>query len=78
MNESAVSAKVVLGLIGTRSAQSETPVRAAAERRPPELGRSGKRVRSHRWVKSRLMCDYAATDGILDSIKLLHINMQYV
>jgi len=34
VNESAVSAKVVLGLIGTRQAQSETPVRVAAERRP--------------------------------------------
>jgi hypothetical protein len=78
VNESAVSAKEGLGLIGTRSAQSETPVRAAAERRPPELGRSGKRLRSHRWVKSRLIYDFAATDGILDSIKLLHINMQYV
>ena len=42
VNESAVSAKVVLGLIGTRLAQSEAPVRVAAERRPPELGRSEK------------------------------------
>jgi hypothetical protein len=49
VNESAVSDKVVLGLMGTRSAQSEAPVGAAAEQRPPELSRSGKRVRSHRW-----------------------------
>ena len=78
MNESAVSAKEGLGLIGTRSAQSETPVRVAAEQRPPELGRSGKRVRSHRWVKSRLIYNFEATGSTLDSIKLLHINMQYV
>jgi hypothetical protein len=43
VNESTVSAKEVLSLIGTRSAQSETPVRAAAERRPPELDRRGKK-----------------------------------
>jgi len=43
VNESAVSAKVVLGLIGMRLAQSEAPVRVAAERRPPELGRSEKK-----------------------------------
>ena len=37
-NERAVSAKDVLGLIGTRSAQSETSVRVAAERRAPDQG----------------------------------------
>ena len=47
MSESAVSAKRALGLwFGAKPAQSEPPVRAAAKRRPPERGRSGKRWRS--------------------------------
>ena len=49
------SAKEVLGLIGTRSAQSETPVRVAAERRPPDKGRSGKACVASDAFKPRLL-----------------------
>ena len=38
MSESAVSAKRGWGLFGAKPAQSETPVRAAAKRRPPGRG----------------------------------------
>jgi hypothetical protein len=41
VSESAVSAKRGGGSFGAKPAQSETPVRAAAERRPPARGRSG-------------------------------------
>jgi hypothetical protein len=40
VRESAVSAKRAWGSFGAKPAQSETPVRAAAERRPPGRGRS--------------------------------------
>ena len=43
MSESAVSAKRGWGSFGAKPAQSETPVRAAAKRRPPGRGRGGKR-----------------------------------
>ena len=43
MSESAVSAKRGWGWFGAKSAQSEAPVRAAAKRRPPGRGRSGKK-----------------------------------
>ena len=46
MRESAVSAKRGWVSFGAKPAQSETPVRAAAKRRPPGRGRSGKRWRS--------------------------------
>ena len=42
VRESAVSAKRVGFMFGAKPAQSETPVRAAAERRPPGRGRSRK------------------------------------
>ena len=42
MSESAVSAKRGWGSFGAKPAQSETPVRAVAKRRPPGSGRSGK------------------------------------
>ena len=42
MSESAVSAKRGWGQFGAKPAQSETPDRAAAKRRPPGRGRSGK------------------------------------
>ena len=41
MSESVVSAKRGWVSFGARPAQSETPVRAAAKRRPPGRGRSG-------------------------------------
>ena len=42
MSESAVSDKPAFGLwFGAKPAQSETPVRAAAQRRPPGGGHSG-------------------------------------
>ena len=40
MSESVVSAKRVWSWFGAKPAQSETPVRAAAKRRPPGRGRS--------------------------------------
>ena len=46
MSESGVSAKRGWGSFGAKPAQSETPVRAAAKRRPPGRERSGKRWRS--------------------------------
>jgi len=46
VSESAVSAKRGWGYFGAKPAQSETPVRAAAKRRPPGRGGSGKRWRS--------------------------------
>src|SRR5580693_4510356 len=45
VSESAASAKRVRGWFGAKPAQSETPVRAAAKRRPPGRGRSGNRRR---------------------------------
>ena len=48
MSESAASAKPALGLwFGAKPAQSETPVRAAAKRRPPGRGRSERKTRSY-------------------------------
>jgi hypothetical protein len=44
VSESAVSAKRCWGQFGAKSAQSETPVRAAAKRRAPERGRSGGKI----------------------------------
>jgi hypothetical protein len=41
VSESAVSAKRFWFMFGAKPAQSETPVRAAAKRRPPGRGRSG-------------------------------------
>jgi hypothetical protein len=41
VSESAVSAKRGWGSFGAKPARSETPVRAAAKRRPPGRGRSG-------------------------------------
>ncbi len=46
MSESVVSAKRGWVLFGAKPAQSETPVRAAAKRRPPGRGRSGTKTRS--------------------------------
>jgi hypothetical protein len=43
VRESAASAKRVWFMFGAKPAQSETPVRAAAKRRPPGRGRSGKK-----------------------------------
>jgi hypothetical protein len=42
VSESAVRAKRGWVRFGAKPARSETPVRAAAERRPPRRGRSGK------------------------------------
>jgi hypothetical protein len=51
VSESAVSAKRGWGSFGAKPAQSETPVGAAAKRRPPGRGRSEKKMRSRRvWV----------------------------
>jgi hypothetical protein len=47
VSESAVSAKRGCGSFGAKPAQSETPTRAAAKRRPPGRGRSGKETRRH-------------------------------
>ena len=44
MSESAVSAKQGWGSFGAKPARSETPVRAAAKRRPPLGGPSGGKV----------------------------------
>jgi hypothetical protein len=49
VSEIAVSAKRGWGSFGAKPAQSETPVRAAAKRRPPGRGCSGKKMRSHRF-----------------------------
>jgi len=46
VSESAVSAKRGWGSFGAKAAQSETPVRAAAKRRPPGRGSSGRKMRS--------------------------------
>jgi hypothetical protein len=46
VSESTVSAKRGWGLFGAKPARSETPVRAAAKRRPPGRGRSGRKMRS--------------------------------
>ena len=46
MSESAVSAKRGWGSFGAKPAQFETPVGAAAKRRPPGGGRSGTKMRS--------------------------------
>jgi hypothetical protein len=46
VSESAVNAKRSWVWFGAKPAQSETPVRAAAERRPPGRGRSGEKTRS--------------------------------
>jgi hypothetical protein len=81
VNESAVSAKVVLGLIGARSAQSETSVRAAAERRPPDLGRSGmeKGCAATDVVCGEWIYDLAAKGCLTRSLlTVLHVNVQYV
>ena len=53
MSESAVSAKRGWGSFGAKPAQSETPVRGAAKRRPPGGGRSGEKD----GAASRLMTD---------------------
>ena len=47
MSESAASAKRVWFMFGAKPAQSETPVRAAAKRRPPGRGHSGRKTRSY-------------------------------
>jgi hypothetical protein len=47
VSESAVIAKRGWGSFGAKPAQSETPARAAAKRRPPGRGRSGRKSRSH-------------------------------
>jgi hypothetical protein len=44
VSESAVSAKRGWGSFGAKPAQSETPVRAAAKRRPPGRGSSGEKM----------------------------------
>ena len=41
---------------GAKPAQSETPVRAAAKRRPPGGGRSGRKMRSLRCIGSWFFC----------------------
>jgi hypothetical protein len=46
VSKSAVSAKRGWGSFGAKPAQSETPVRAAAKRRPPGRGQSEKMKRS--------------------------------
>jgi hypothetical protein len=46
VSESVVSAKRSWVSFGAKPAQSETPVRAAAKRRPPGRGRSGMKMRS--------------------------------
>ena len=48
MSESAMSAKRGWGLFGAKPAQSETPVRAAAKRRPTGRGCSEKRREAYR------------------------------
>ena len=47
MSEGAASAKRFWFMFGAKPAQSETPVRAAAKRRPPGRGRSGGKTRSY-------------------------------
>ena len=51
MSESAVSAKRGWGSFGVRPAQSETPARAAAKRRPPGGGAVKRRCEAHQWVQ---------------------------
>lgn len=54
MSESAASAKRGRVLFGAKPAQSETPVRAAAERRPPGRGwseKSGKATSSFVFIE---------------------------
>jgi len=45
VSDSVVSAKRGWVSFGTKPAQSETPVGAAAKRRPPGRGRSGEKTR---------------------------------
>jgi len=47
VSESAASAKRSWFMFGAKPAQSVTLVRAAAKRRPPERGRSGRKTRSY-------------------------------
>jgi hypothetical protein len=54
VSESAGSAKRGWGQFGAKPAQSETPVRAAAKRRPPGIGGSGKRWHSLPFEKQRV------------------------
>jgi len=54
VSESVVSAKCGWVSFGTKLAQSETPVRAAAKRRPPGRGRSGMKMRSHAYASQFL------------------------
>ena len=66
MSESAVSAKRGWGSFGAKAAQSETPVRAAAKRRPPGRGRSEEKMRSlHRRLKWKYRFVY-----VLDTVEL--------
>jgi hypothetical protein len=59
VSESAVSAKQGWGWFGAKPAQSETPARAAAKRRPPGRGRSGEKD----GVAFLLRLRMAVTDG---------------
>ena len=52
MSESAVSAKRGWGLFGAKPAQSETPVGAAAKRRPP--GRHGVEKKRRSYLEGEL------------------------
>jgi len=55
VSESAESAKRGWVWFGAKPAQSETPVRAAAKRRPPGRGEVGKKKRSRLEVGSTLV-----------------------
>jgi len=59
VSESAVSAKRGWGSFGAKPAQSETPVRAAAKRRPPAQRRSGRKSRSYLEVLARPKLKYS-------------------
>jgi hypothetical protein len=57
VSESAASVKRFGFMFGAKPAQSETPVRAAAKRRPPGRGRSGRKARSYLEARSGCRCE---------------------
>jgi hypothetical protein len=69
VRESVVSAKRGWVSFGAKPARSETPARAAAERRPPGRGRSGTKTRSYlnichygSWL-ARVICRSEVSNG---------------
>jgi len=75
VSESAVSAKVRLVLIGTRWRSLKRPSESRLSGARPTKARSGKRVRSHRYVKPGLIYDLGACTGwFLSRSKVLAYN----